>query len=281
METLVELATWLSQNPWLTILSFLLALLSVILAVIFFIKSRRLKQPRFAIRSFNLVRDFTSRFEALEMLYAGQSIQNLTVSKIAFWNNGAETIDGQDIASADPLVAKLKEGYRILEASVLSVKNEANQFAIAVSDGASRVFLQFDYLDKDEGAVIQILHTGKSSGDIWLGGTIKGAGKPVRQYFPRLRGLEILFRVLPSRFPSPARRRRILGATFFLTPLLLFAAVGVLLLVPDGYSAATEDASLGLVLAGLGLTCLGYWGMGFYLLRRRIPSGFDVFEEEL
>jgi len=272
METLTQLATWLSLNPWLSILSFLLALLGVILAVVFFIKSRRMKEPRFAIRSFNLVRDFTSRLEALEMLYAGQRIQNLTVSKIAFWNNGAETINGQDIASADPLVAKLKEGLTILDASVLFVKNEANQFSIDVSDDSSELFLKFDYVDKGEGVVIQVLHTGRSSADIQLAGTIKGGGKPIEQFFPRLRPL---MRLMPSSF-SPARRRRLVGILFFGMSAMLLALPFLSFLVPGKGAAATTDR---IFLAVCAFMCLVYFAMGFYVIRRRIPSGFDVFEE--
>lgn len=276
MDTLAELATWLSLNPWLTILSFLLTLLSVILAIAFFIRSKRAKEPRFAIRSFNLVRDFVGRLEALEMLYAGQRIGNLTVTKIAFWNNGAETMNQEDIASADPLVAKLKEEYTILDASVLFMKNDANQFSIDVSEDGSQLLLTFDYLDKDEGAVIQILHTGKSSKDVELSGTIKGGGKPFQQHVPRLRSLDILLRTLPPPLLSRARRRhlmRLVGISFILLPVALLAGI---LLLPD-MKTSERAVSLGVC----GLFGLGYWSMAFDILRRRIPPGFEVFEEEL
>jgi hypothetical protein len=28
------------------------------------------------------------------------------------------------------------------------------------------------------------------------------------------------------------------------------------------------------------LATITYWGMGFYIIRRKIPKGFDVFEED-
>jgi hypothetical protein len=41
--------------------------------------------------------------------------------------------------------------------------------------------MNFEYLDKNDGAILQIVHTGKSSADIKIGGTIKGVGKPEAQ----------------------------------------------------------------------------------------------------
>lgn len=52
-----------------------------------------------------------------EMRYSGPQIENLTVTKIAFWNAGRDTIDNQDVASAGPFV-HVKEGYKILDVKI-------------------------------------------------------------------------------------------------------------------------------------------------------------------
>lgn len=278
MESWLKISEWLTENPWISALSLFLALLGIVLAIIFFIRGRRTKEPQYAIRSTNLMRDFTSRLEALEMTYAGERISNLTATKLAFWNNGKDTIDGSDIAAADPLMVKVNDGYKILDSSVLYAKNAANQFSINYSDDGSHVLIQFDYLDADEGGVIQLLHTGKSSEDIEVCGTIKGAGKPDRRSILMVMNLQF---PLPSSLAesiSPISlkemRRGIVFATF-VAPVILVVAM-FLTLEPTN---PTQIPAEGIVFATTVL--LMYGGLGFYVLKRRIPRGFEIFEENI
>ncbi len=162
---------------WFSLVSLLL---NVMLAVVLYLKSRRTKEPRFAMRSNKLLGDPTSRLEALEVRYAGQRITNLTITRVAFWNNGKATIHGQDIAAADPLLLKMRGDCTVLDLQLLSVTNPVNQFTAKMTPDSSGVAVSFDYLDRGEGGIVQILHTGRSSLDLTLAGTIKGAGKPHR-----------------------------------------------------------------------------------------------------
>lgn len=275
MESWLKISEWLTENPWISALSLFLALLGIILAIIFFIRGRRTKEPRYTIRSTNLMRDFTSRLEALEMTYAGKRISNLTATKLAFWNNGKDTINGSDIAAADPLMVKVNDGYKILDSSVLYAKNAANQFSINQSDDGSHVLIQFDYLDADEGGVIQLLHTGKSSDDIEVCGTIKGAGKPNRRSVPMLKYLP---------FPLPSSRREskssislkakrwTIAVVTFVFPVLFVVSI---FLTPE----STKPTLAKVIVSAIVL--LMYWGVGFYALKRRVPRGFEIFEEAI
>lgn len=279
MESWLKISEWLTENPWLSALSFFLALLGIILAIIFFIRSRRTKEPRYAIRSTNLMRNFTSRFKALEMTYAGEQISNLTATKLAFWNNGKDTINGRDIAVADPLMVKVKDEYKILDSGVLCAKNAANQFSIKRADDGSHVLIQFDYLDEDEGGVIQLLHTGKSSDDIEVCGTIKGAGKPDRCSVPLLKNLTFLLPSLLTKSGSAISlkaRRRIIAVLTFAVPALMGIA---LFLIPE----SEKPPSNPMLVKGIAFATvlLMYWGLGFYIFKRRIPKGFETFEEDI
>ena len=278
MESWLKISEWLTENPWMSALSFFLALLGIILAIIFFIRGRRTKEPRYTIRSTNLMRDFTSSLAALEMMYAGERISNLTATKLAFWNNGKDTINGGDIASADPLMVKVNDGYKILDSNVLYVKNAANQFSINHSDDGSHVLIQFDYLDADEGGVIQLLHTGKSSDDIEVCGTIKGAGKPNRRSIPMLKNLPFPLpsSLAVSRSSIPLKAKRWIFAVFtFIVPVI----VGVsMFLTPESPPSNPSILTKGIAFA---IILLMYWGWGFYALKRRIPKGFEIFEEDI
>ncbi len=276
MESWLKISGWLTENPWVNALSLLLALLGIILAIFFFIKGRRTKEPRYSIRSTNLVQDFISRIEALEMTYAGERISNLTATELAFWNNGKDTINNSDIAAADPLMIKVNNGYKILDSSVMQVKNAANQFSINHSDDGSHVLIQFDYLDADDGGVIQLLHTGKSSRDIVVCGTIKGAGKLDRRGIMMSKNLPIPlpFKELTSLI-SPKERRWIFIVVTFVFPILMVVAT---FLVPE---SETSHDHLIIMKSSSVILLFMYWGYGFFVLNRRIPKGFEVFEEDI
>jgi hypothetical protein len=261
MSSLSQWVDFLGTNPLLGVASFIIAIIGIVLAVIFYLKSKKIKSPYYAIRSINLIKDLISKIESLEMLFRGKPIKNLTVTKIAFWNAGNDTINYQDIPHTEPLTINVKEGIEILDAKVLYAKNPANQFSISTSDDNSLIKLQFEYIDNDEGAVIQIIHTGVSEEDIDIHGTIKGVGKPIKKSVPHM-----------VMFYNPTNRqisfRYLVGIMFFGMPLLFIYNIYT------GRSYKIDE------LIGVVLMTLLYWGLGYYFIKRRVPKGFDIFEEE-
>lgn len=262
MELWLKLKGRLKENPWWGALGFLVGLLSIIIAIILFMIGRHTKEPIYAIQSTNLIQDFTSRFEALEIKYAGKQISNFTSTKVVFWNNGKDTINGADIVSAEPLIIRVKDGYKILDSNVLHPKKEynPNQFSIKPSEDGSHVLIQFDYLDKGQGGVIQLLHTGESSDDVEVCGTIKGAGKPkfrtVMKYTP-----PIFFLV-------------VVGGLSFFVGRLIYKDVSEIIGKPI-YSL--RDVWL----IGSGIICIFLlWGFCLYtIFMKYVPKGFEIFYE--
>jgi hypothetical protein len=171
------LGAW-AQGPLVGLTGVVVGVLGLILTCIFYLKSRRMKRPCWAIRSNNLVSDFTARLPALDIRYANQKVENLTISKIIFWNAGSETIGRDDIAHGDPLEIVAIAPARLLDVKALKANSEPSRFAASLADESHSVaFLDFDFLDKNNGALIQVVHTGTSSKDVSLRGTIKGASK--------------------------------------------------------------------------------------------------------
>jgi hypothetical protein len=184
-----ELADWLAKNPWLTLVGFAIGLIGFILGIVFYFKSKKDKIPRYSLWSINIVRDLEAKIKGLKVAYEEVEVANLTLSKVAFWNAGRETIHKQDIAAAEPLAIKLKNESRILDVKILFQKTPANNFSITTNEDKKQVLLSFDYIDKDEGTVIQFLHTGKSSEDIEVVGKIKGASAPAHERDPLVKDL--------------------------------------------------------------------------------------------
>ena len=241
------------SNPWFVFISFLLAFLGTSLAIYFYYKSRKIKSPVYDMNSFNIVQDLTEKIESLDMLYDGKPIENLTVVKIAFWNAGNDTINSTDIPTSEPLIIRIKDGYKILNTKILYSKNPANKFSIDTSSDQFSSNIQFEYIDKDEGAVFQLMHTGLNEGDIEFNGAIKGAGRITKKKMGKF-----IF------FSSKDNFLRYIIATF-LFGLPLYGFIKTIF--------ESGDYVFSLFFA------LFYWGIGFLILKRRIPKGFETFED--
>ena len=268
MSSFLQLVEWLGTNPWLGITSLIIAVLGVALAIIFYIKGKKVKLPCYTFRSNNIVKDLFSRIGPLEMRYSGQQIENLTVTKIAFWNAGRDTINNQDVASADPLTVHVKEGYKILDTKILHEKNPTNQFSTTTSEDRSYFTLQFDYVDKGEGVVILFFHTGLSSEDIEIGGRIKGAGELIYKFAPNLERHPIL--LPPSLFSSRKKRRYNIVLMLFILPVVSV----VLLLWTIDTIFRTEGIFLPMeFMLGSAICLIAYWGFGILFTKKTNTQG--------
>lgn len=154
-----------------------IGILGIFLAIFFYFRQNREKKPIFSIKSFNLTNNFSNKLDNFELLYYGKRVENLTITKIAFWNDGNEVIRGQDIAPADPLKVTVGNKFKIFNAKILEgTAKKENQFKIIKNDES--ITISFDFISQNEGAILEVVHSGLSSKDINITGTIIGVGKP-------------------------------------------------------------------------------------------------------
>ncbi len=255
----------IGTNPWLTVLGFIVAIIGIALTIIFYFKSKRVKSPCYAIKSYNIIKDFVSKFEALEMRYGGQIIKNLTVSKIVFWNAGSETIDKEDIVKADPITINIKDGYKILDQKIIATNNETNNFSLSGSIDQSNVNINFEYIDKNDGIVVQLIHTGNFDKDIKVQGRIKGAGN--------LKYIDL--KIIPSRLQA---FEGLIGAIALILPFsLIFILIHYILssILPLNFRFHIE--LFGTILIGTFIIVKGER----YMTKRfsKLPKGLELFSE--
>lgn len=181
-DSLRLLLKWLEDPTILGLLGLFIGLLGIVLGFVLYLKSRRIKKHRYAIQSTNLVKNYVSRLDGVEITYHQKKISNLTVTKIAIWNDGNETIDRNDVASSDPVTIRIKKDYQILDASIIHSTDKTNGFKLLAKENGL-IQISFDYIDHFQGIIVQILHDGRSSHDLTIEGTIKGAGKIVENRF--------------------------------------------------------------------------------------------------
>ncbi len=168
-------AFWISTG-----VAILIGLAGIAISLYFYRKSRRVKQLCYTVTTANLIQDYSAKLSGLKIEYKGKNPANISVSKIAIWNDGTETIDHTDVAEAEPL--RIVCDSEVLDWSVISFTTPANQFGLARS-GSLLSDVVFDYLDKTEGGIVQLVHTAKTSASILLSGRVKGSGYAVRREF--------------------------------------------------------------------------------------------------
>jgi hypothetical protein len=151
---------------------------SIVLAVLalpgaYFVGRRTRQRPcmRYAVDHDVLVEPEDGLLaEGLSLQFEGAEIKRASRTYVAFWNDRGDTINGSDQVSTDSLRIRLASGDIALQARVRFRSRE--QIDIRVIPDGQEVRLPFDFLDEGDGAVIEVLHSGKTQPD--LVGTIRG-----------------------------------------------------------------------------------------------------------
>lgn len=254
----------------------------LIFGYIFYRRTRRVRIPIWSVRTNNILQGYTSKLSNLDIKYKGMSVENLSITKILFWNKGAETIDRGDIAEADPVRIEAVGDIFILDVRVIQVNSKSSQFFISVYDDQKSAVLNFDYLDRGKGVVLQIVHTGTSSKDIAVLGSIKGVDKIVKKKYLVLRNLPIPTSSEFDNRITPKTKRIIIGV-FSLLSGILVGAFFLIMPILKYYSAEEPvQTSEWVVFMTMGTIYLvmGVY-IGYYLIfRSKPPTGLNEFEEE-
>lgn len=163
-----------SHGGTVSFISLCLAVLGIAMSVYFYFKSRRRKIPVYRSRTTRIIRSSVNKIDSLEVLYNKKRLNALTITKVAFWNAGKETISSTDISLYDKLRLEIGEGFEFLSCDVVTQTKIANNFRCSIEEDKKTILIEFDYLDYDEGAVLKIRHTGSTNADIVINGSIKG-----------------------------------------------------------------------------------------------------------
>lgn len=266
MDLLTEFLRRMIESVWLNSILALLVVSGFVMTIIFYLKNGRQKKSVYSTRSVNIAQDINpNRFESLELSYNGARIENFTITKVLFWNDDKETIRFNDIAQEDPLEIVIADDARILDIRVIQRKPLTNGFEVNLSNDQSSAMLGFDYIDKDEGAVIQVIHTGRSGKEISLKGRIAGAGNPAYRKFTEAtipRSVGFLFRYISiNQYRRLIAASLILGAIFF--PIFLFLR--------------SDKTDIFFPLCAM----IVYLFVAMPYLKKRFPDDFGTFWEEL
>lgn len=201
-------------------ISLALGFIGLAASIYFYLRSKREKRPVFLTRTFPLVKNSVGAIPGLAISFNEKPIKSLSLTRLAFWNAGSETINWADIVRSDPLRVEVEGGDLVVGAKLSFVKRDSTDIALHIE--GDRVLVLFEYLDRFDGAVLDIYHA--KSAEISLVGTIKGSA-PIRIANPAValeRRVNKIVDKLPSlpKFPF-IRFPMIVIYSFMLVPLIL------------------------------------------------------------
>ena len=171
--------TGISTGEALPIVGLLLAVVGIILTI------RSLTRARLAYRTRNLPligQPDATPYGEISILFNGQPVQRLVVTRLAFWNAGNTTVRRTDLVERDPLTVYFEAQTTILGSRTVSETRAVNDFRLSLNhDIPSQALMRFDYLDRGDGAIFEIIHTG-SRGGVSIKGSVRGIPKGVEYW---------------------------------------------------------------------------------------------------
>lgn len=175
MLNLEELMT----NPYAWLILAVCTIFGAIYSFYASAKGKEKKEISYTINTYEIVRAGKNIIPEFEVLYRRKPVSNLTVSRIVIWNSGNRMLKSEDIVDVKPLsIISNDDGPEILDASIIKHSEEFNKFTVSKMNPHCAE-IKFDYMDKQDGIILQILHTGSIS-DFTMDCKIKG-GKKLRK----------------------------------------------------------------------------------------------------
>lgn len=243
----------LLSKAWLNGLFGLFGGLIGIVGIVLFFTTRSRSRIAAQINSLELVGAKSVLPDEIEFLFRGNKVPKVTLSRIAIWNSGNQTLTGGQIVDGDPLCILTSEGSEILEASILKRTRQVNEFScVRKDDVPNEALCRFDYLDPQDGALIQIIHTGTDK--VQVVGTLRGIRKRIL--------VKSLSRKDEKKSTDPAAGSRFVVRVSGI--ILFFFGFGFLLLAllsPSSDPGTNVGLLMGSVFMIVGIA--GYWGSGF------------------
>jgi hypothetical protein len=154
----------------ITYSSLAIGIISVILTILFYFKSKRLRRINFIKTNIHILKK-PYNFQFLDIQYKSKKIENLNITKLMILNSGRETINNSDITRIQPLKIEFPPFTEIYENSIFLMNNLANGFSL--NNKECEIEIHFDYMDPGDFVIIQLIHNLEESAYIRITGKMK------------------------------------------------------------------------------------------------------------
>lgn len=260
----------------LAIIAFPIAVIGSLFGVLAYIRPRKRQKllyqtsgiQYFEEQEFALPSDFVMTFQ-------GENVERLAKTTLILWNGGTDVLRGEDIIVDNPIRIRLPEERRILRNRLIGESGQSNRMRIEEILGkTNELAISYDYLNIDDGAVIEVMHDAKEHDPTIIGAAKGLSGGP--------KGLgNVTFHDIEK--PERKRTRR---------ALMIVMIAGIMSLTISGVSWVSRIPSwsaFGEVLPSVGsysiVLVLGFLGLIYTIMptyvfwknRRRYPKSLRRF----
>lgn len=178
---------------WVGSLIGILGLIGLVITYFLYRASRIGPRPVYKYQALRLIGESEQELpEDITILFRNKKLQRLTKTHIILWNSGKTILNGENIVADDPLRLEFSEDSEVLSARLLNFTRQANKFTVNIHPHyQNQVILSFDYLDVNDGAVIEILHTDRERYPK-VHGVIRGVPKGILNWGRFVAGTHII-----------------------------------------------------------------------------------------
>ncbi|NWC72005.1 hypothetical protein HX873_29320 [Pseudomonas sp. P7758] len=256
----IDYAQGLLDKSWL---GTLLGIAGITFAVLTYLWTRRRTSLAYVYLGEHLLGSASDALPPeIVVQYDGMSIPRLTKSTLIFWNSGENTVSGADIVDKDPLRFRVGDDGKILSISIVRSSRAVNDFSFR--ELPDHIFNEmgftFNFLDANDGVVVEILHTSTDRHPL-IKGTLKGLPAGIRNFGQFTR-------------PKPQKKKTgKLGAIASdVVPFIVFVSIYLSAIYAPRPSFFSQTADTGLIFYSFAGAVSGMWITSRFFTRRRYPK---------
>lgn len=169
----------LMNNPYAWAFLSLCTIASLLFSIYTWFIGKKVKEISIDYFMSCIIKQRVNAVSKLDIKFDGKYISDLSSTMFYIWNSGNDVINADDIVKKG--LMKIQCGSKnILDAKIIKQSDIDNNFSI-MQITSNDIDISFEYMDSNDGVVVQILHTGDIS-EIKFDCKIKG-GNPIRNNF--------------------------------------------------------------------------------------------------
>jgi hypothetical protein len=161
-------------------------LIGLLVSYYFYLKSRERIEPRYVLQHEPLLDSSSGAMAEVSLLFREEAITNLNRCLLFIWNSGSRTLLKSAIVDSDQLRVCLPEGSKALGVGVTKNTRQVIGLTASIDESKTVVPVGFDFLDKGDGGVVEILYQGDPGSKPILAGSIIGAPNGLKSESSRL-----------------------------------------------------------------------------------------------
>lgn len=222
------------SNPVIGLIGAVASILSVLLAVYFYMGSRESRELIYYVHPAKIAIVKSGVASRLSVRYDNKDLRtvfdipvaqtDVTATRIAFWNNGKLPIKKNNILK--PFVIQIQRGLPILEVSLQKKSRDITGITIDENNLKNGIVsLNWDILEHNDWGIIQIIYAGGTNVEITANGIIEGQSD-IRQikFFKKIES--------PSeQYTSLNRKSKIIGYFLIIVGIITISSIFLLIIL--------------------------------------------------